>query len=146
MAIDRLFRTEHAAGLAATLAATALESADASAAGTTGNASLDDDVASGEARFALELDGIENRLADDRRTVFENPGWLSRSLYSTRNKLLTHCACSLDSKTSSIKKREKLPAKMYNFCTNKMRLLMFRIRDTSGQSSLAFVRMKLFQM
>lgn len=97
LAIDRRFRTEHstthAASFAATLASTALESADAAIAGTTGIASFDDDVASGEARFALELDGIRN-LEDDRRTDSQE-SCCPRALYR-RDKLLNHGTCRLD--------------------------------------------------
>lgn len=102
LAIDRWFRAEHAAtdaaSLAATLAATSLESSDAAIAGTTGIASLDDDVASGEARFALVLDGMRN-LMEDRRIVLDNPVVMRPLPRIRRDKLLTHCACSLDSTT-----------------------------------------------
>lgn len=85
LAIDRRFCAEHAetdaAGLAATLAETALEPADAAVAGTTGIPSFDVDVASGLAQFSIEPGGIMNRRRSANRSRILLPITVGRLNY-----------------------------------------------------------------
>jgi hypothetical protein len=70
LATDCRFRAEHAAndaaGFSATLAEAVLESTDGAIADATGVASLDDDVAPGEARFAVEPTGVTGNKGRSR--------------------------------------------------------------------------------